>query len=75
MLDMLFCCGVVANMIQVGYFHLAADLFRKIGSSCRGCLAAAAGFRPRSGTAIAGRASKSINRRLARLESYVTSTT
>ena len=76
MLDLLFCYGVVANMIYAGYFGLVADLFRKVWSTRRyGVAAASAALWRRAGRALTGNIRGDVTQRMARLETYVTSMT
>ena len=76
MFDVLICYGFAANMIRAGYLSLVGDLFRQAWLSCRqfGAAAAAVVRRPAlSGTPRPSRTSGMTLRRLARLETYVTS--
>jgi hypothetical protein len=78
MLDVLLCYGFAANMIRAGYFGLVADFFRQLWVACRWLGAAiAAGIRrlSRGRAARLRRVNEITLRRLARLETYVTSMT
>ena len=77
MFDVLLCYGFTANMIRAGCLGLVGDFFLQAWASCRQIgVAAAATTRSRSHSgATLRRASDITLRRLARLETYVTSMT
>lgn len=77
MFDALLCYGFAVSIIRAGYLGLVADLLRQASGSCRQIGAAAIGFARRRASAAAHlrRADDTTLRRLARLETYVTSMT
>lgn len=75
MFDMLLCYGFAANVIRAGYLGLVADLFRQAWATCRELGVAAARRPSRGGAPILRTAGEIVLRRLARLETYVTSMT
>ena len=77
MFDVLLCYGFTANMIRAGYLGLVADFLRQVwASSRRFGTAAAAIARSRSHSRATLRLASDITlRRLARLETHVTSMT
>jgi hypothetical protein len=77
MFDVLLCYGLTANMIRAGYLALVGDFFLQAWAGCRRIGARAAAiprWRSHSGATLR-RASDITLRRLARVETYITSMT